>query len=73
VLEVDGHDMAAVVSTLEAAARPEGLPCAVIAHTLKGRGVSFMEGDYAWHMGVPTPEQFATAMAELGEAPEGDA
>jgi transketolase len=73
VLEVDGHDMAAVVSTLEAAARPEGLPTAVIAHTLKGRGVSFMEGDYAWHMGVPTPEQFATAMAELGEPVEGAA
>ncbi len=73
VLEVDGHDMGAVVSTLEAAARPQGLPTAVIAHTLKGRGVSFMEGDYAWHMGVPTPEQFATAMAELGEPAEGAA
>ena len=70
VLEVDGHDMGAVVSTLEAAARPEGRPSAVIAHTLKGRGVSFMEGDYAWHMGVPTSEQFATAMAELGEPVE---
>jgi transketolase len=70
VLEMDGHDMPAVLATLEAAARPEGRPVAVIAHTLKGRGVSFMEGDYAWHMGVPTPEQFATAMAELGEPVE---
>ena len=37
---------------------------------MKGHGVSFMEGDWAWHMGVPTPDQFATAMAELGEPPE---
>ena len=73
VLEMDGHDMAAVVATLEAAARPEGRPAAVIAHTPKGRGVSFMEGDYAWHMGVPTAEQFAIAMAELGEPLEGAA
>jgi transketolase len=73
VLEMDGHDMAAVVATLEAAAHPEGRPAAVIAHTLKGRGVSFMEGDYAWHMGVPTPEQLAIAMAELGEPVEGAA
>jgi transketolase len=73
VLEMDGHDMAAVVATLEAAAHAEGRPAAVIAHTLKGRGVSFMEGDYAWHMGVPTPEQLAIAMAELGEPVEGAA
>jgi transketolase len=70
VLEVDGHDMAALVQTLEAARRPEGLPTVVIAHTTKGRGVSFMEGDYAWHMGVPSEAQFAIAMAELGEPQE---
>ncbi len=73
VLEMDGHDMAAVVATLETASRPDGRPVAIVAHTLKGRGVSFMEGNYAWHMGVPTPEQFATAMAELGESLEGAA
>ncbi len=70
VLEVDGHDMAALLETLEAARRREGLPVAVIAHTTKGRGVSFMEGDFVWHMGVPTDEQFAQAMAELGEPTE---
>jgi transketolase len=73
VLEVDGHAMADVVATLESAALPHGLPTAVIAHTRKGRGVSFMEGNYAWHMGVPTAEQFATAMAELGEPEEAGA
>jgi transketolase len=70
VLEVEGHDMPALVQTLEAARRREGLPTAVIAHTTKGRGVSFMEGDFAWHMGVPTEDQFAMAMAELGEPSE---
>lgn len=70
VLEVDGHDMPALVETLERARQPQGAPAVVIAHTVKGRGVSFMEGDFGWHMGVPTAEQFATAMAELGE-PDG--
>jgi transketolase len=70
VIEVDGHDMAALVQALESARQPEGLPVALIAHTRKGRGVSFMEGDYTWHMGVPTDEQFALAMAELGEPVE---
>ena len=70
VLEMDGHDMAEVVSTLELARRPDGRPVAIIAHTMKGHGVSFMEGDYAWHMGVPSPEQLATAMAELREPAE---
>jgi transketolase len=67
VLEADGHDMRALVEVLEQAAVPEGRPCVVVARTIKGKGVSFMEGDYRWHMGVPTEEQMATALAELGE------
>jgi transketolase len=67
VLETIGHDMRQVVETLELARRREGRPVVVIAHTRKGQGVSFMAGDYRWHMGVPTDEQFAIAMAELGE------
>ncbi|MGZ6327687.1 MAG: transketolase [Candidatus Limnocylindrales bacterium] len=67
VLEADGHDMAQVVATLEAATRGDGRPTVVIAHTIKGRGVSFMEGHYFWHARLITPEEFATAMAELGE------
>lgn len=67
VLEMDGHDMAEVVRVLEDAARPEGLPTAVIAHTVKGHGVSYMAGNWKWHMGVPTEEEFDQAMAELGE------
>ena len=67
VLEVDGHDMAAVVRVLEQAAAGDGRPVAIIANTIKGRGVSFMEGRYYWHTRTLTAEEFATAMAELGE------
>lgn len=67
VLEIDGHDMAAVVAVLDQAAERTGRPTVVIAHTVKGRGVSFMEGDYRWHSKPIRPEEFATAMAELGE------
>ncbi len=73
VLEMNGNDMADVVRVLEEAAQPTGRPTAVIANTLKGYGVSFMAGDYKWHMGVPTEEEFATAMAELGESEGGAA
>jgi transketolase len=73
VLEMNGNDMTDVVRVLEDAQRPQGLPTAVIANTLKGYGVSFMAGDYKWHMGVPTEEEFAIAMADLGEPEEGAA
>jgi transketolase len=67
VLEVDGHDMAAVVRVLEEATVGDGRPVAIIANTIKGRGVSFMEGRYYWHTRTMTDEEFATAMADLGE------
>jgi transketolase len=70
VIEADGHDMARLVAALEEASLPEGRPSVVIAHTVKGRGVSFMEGDYRWHSKPIKPEEFAAAMRELGEAPE---
>ena len=71
VLEMDGNDMPDVVRVLEEARQPQGLPTAVIANTLKGHGVSFMAGNYKWHMGVPTEEEFAIAMADLGETEGG--
>jgi len=73
VLEMKGNDMPDVVRVLEEAAQPTGRPTAVIADTLKGYGVSYMAGDYKWHMGVPTEEEFAIAMAELGESDGGAA
>jgi transketolase len=73
VMEMAGNDMAEVVRVLEEAAQPGGRPTAVIANTLKGFGVSYMAGNYQWHMGVPTEEEFAIAMAELGESDGGAA
>jgi transketolase len=70
VLEIDGHDMAQVVEALRSATdEPDGHPVAIIANTVKGKGLSFAEGRYLWHVKVPTPEEFALAMTELGEAP----
>ncbi len=67
VLETDGHDMADILRVLDLAARGDGRPVAVIATTIKGKGVSFMEGRYYWHTRTITPEEFAQAMADLGE------
>jgi transketolase len=70
VMEVDGHDMAAVVGTFEAAARPDGRPVAIIARTTKGKGVSFMEDRFYWHTRLITPDELAQAMRDLGEMPD---
>jgi transketolase len=67
VFEMDGHDMSEVLETIERARDHTGGPAAIIAHTIKGKGVSFMENDYTWHSRVPTDEELATALAELGE------
>jgi transketolase len=66
VFEVDGHDIDAFIATMEEARSVTGAPVAVVAHTVKGKGVSYMEGDYTWHSRVPTDEEFAIAMEELG-------
>jgi transketolase len=67
VLEADGHNMAAILEVLDRARHGDGRPTVVIAHTIKGKGVSFMEGHYYWHTRTITPEELATAMADLGE------
>jgi transketolase len=67
VLEVDGHDMPAILRVLREAGQGDGRPTAVIAHTVKGKGVSYMEGRYFWHTRAIKPEEFEIAMAELGE------
>jgi transketolase len=68
VAEVDGHNLPAVIGALEAARRPEtapGRPRIIIARTVKGKGVSFMEASDGWHAGHLTPEQHQTAVAEV--------
>jgi len=66
VVEVDGHDIAALVETLAAGPPAAGRPTCVIAHTNKGRGVSFIEDRVDWHHRVPTDAELAAALAELG-------
>ncbi len=62
--EIDGHDIAAVVELLMQSRT--GRPRAVIAHTIKGKGVSFMEDDNNWHYRTPDTEEVAAARRELG-------
>jgi transketolase len=66
VIEADGHDFDSLVPALEQArALSEQGPAAVIADTVKGKGVSFMEGDYRWHGMAPNDEQLAEALREI--------
>ena len=65
VAEVDGHDPAALLDLLGAPVGERKKPLCVIAHTIKGRGISFMENEVKWHHGIPNAAQFATAISEL--------
>lgn len=65
-VEVDGHDLGALKRVLSCGS--ENAPTAVIAHTIKGKGVSFMEDRLEWHYKSPNDEQFMAALAELEEA-----
>jgi transketolase len=66
VFEVDGHDIAALDRVLsEAKKQASGGPVAVIANTVKGKGVSFMEHQYTWHGKAPNDEELAAALKEL--------
>ncbi len=66
--EVDGHDVAVLVDELRRAPDGSGRPVAIVAHTVKGRGVSFMEDDNNWHYRTPSAAELAQARVELGLA-----
>ena len=66
----DGNDMAQVAAAFAAAREVTGAPVAIIAETVKGKGVSFMENQVGWHGKAPNDEQFEQAMAELTAAGE---
>jgi transketolase len=68
VLETDGHDVERVLGACYEAKTIKGRPTVIVAHTVKGKGVSFMEGDYLWHAKVPTNAELAAALAELDAA-----
>ena len=65
VAEVDGHDPVALLAALDAHAA-RGKPLCIIAHTIKGKGVSFMEDQVGWHHGVPNRPQFEQAVEGAG-------
>lgn len=66
--EVDGHDMTALLNALQQHPAGNGRPTAIIAHTVKGKGVSFMEDDNNWHYRTPTADEVIKAKLELGVA-----
>jgi transketolase len=65
VAEVDGHSVPELLGAFDKAAATKGRPTVVIAHTSKGKGVSFMEDNPAFHGAAPNPEQLKQAIAEL--------
>lgn len=65
-LEIDGHNFSAIFEALARARATKGRPTAIIARTVKGKGVSFMENQEAWHGKPPTREEAERALAELG-------
>ena len=65
VQEIDGHDHQALTSALDRGSWPSDKPAMLIAHTIKGKGVSFMENRVEWHYRNPTPELLAQAIAEI--------
>ena len=67
VKEIDGHDMDEVVEGLDFLVNTNDNPAILIAHTVKGKGVSYMEDNPSFHGAAPNDEQFAIAMTELGE------
>ena len=66
-VEVDGHDLNALVRELDYETSAEGRPKAIIAHTVKGKGVPFMEDDNNWHYRIPTAAELETAASHLDQ------
>ena len=68
VCEANGHDIKSLIKALARAKKNKGKPFAIIANTVKGKGVSFMENQSSWHGNVPNAEQFEKAIAEIERA-----
>ena len=70
VINIDGHDFDQIDAAFKEARQVKGMPTAIIAKTVKGKGVSFMENMASWHGVAPNDEQYAMAMADLEKAGE---
>lgn len=66
VIEIDGHDYSQIISAIERAKENEGSPTMIVAHTIKGKGVSFMENMVDFHGKAPSLKEWESAMVELG-------
>ena len=66
----DGNDMDQIAAAFAEAKATKGVPTAIIAHTVKGKGVSFMENQVGWHGKAPNDEEYAIAMADLEKVGE---
>ncbi len=67
-LEVDGHDIEKLMAALDEAEKLKGRPTVIVAHTIKGKGVSFVENKVEWHGIAPKKEEYERAVKELDEA-----
>ncbi|WP_416829212.1 transketolase [Ectobacillus polymachus] len=67
VIEINGHNFEEIALAFNQAKECKDKPTVIIAHTTKGKGVSYMENDYAWHGSAPNKEQLAQALKELGD------
>ncbi|MBQ2609627.1 MAG: transketolase, partial [Butyrivibrio sp.] len=65
VINIDGHNFDEIKAAFEEAKKTKGMPTAIIAHTVKGKGVSFMENQAGWHGKAPNDDEFKQAMEEL--------
>ncbi len=70
VINIDAHDFDQIRAAFKEARETKGQPTVIIAHSLKGKGVSFMEGSIEWHGKAPNDEQYAIAMADLEKVGE---
>ncbi len=68
VIEIDAHNFDEIDAAFKAAAEYKGKPTMIVAKSIKGKGVSFMENDYKWHGSAPNTEQYEQAMRELNAA-----
>ena len=65
MIRIDAHDFDQIRDALQEARETKGMPTAIIMHSTKGKGVSFMENQVGWHGKAPNDEEYATAMADL--------
>lgn len=70
VINIDGNDFDEIKRAFDEARTTKGMPTAIIAHTVKGKGVSYMENSVGWHGKAPNDEEYAVAMEELRKAGE---